>query len=143
IGILANVKKIQKEVTDESDKEISDSVKQLGTVTLILGCVFLALGVLSAFFLMRSITVPVNFLKNIVIKLGLGELVEEKGRKFSNDEIGEMAVAMDNLVTGLKATTEFAENIGNGNYNSAFKPLSEQDVLGNALLDMRTNLSKV
>ena len=37
----------------------------------------------------------VNFLKNIVVKLGRGELVEEKQGNFSNDEIGEMSVAMD------------------------------------------------
>jgi PAS domain S-box-containing protein len=70
-------------------------------------------------------------------------LVEEKGTNFGNDEIGEMADAMDNLVNGLKATTLFAENIGKGNYASDFKPLSEHDVLGNALLDMRVNLAKV
>ena len=54
-----------------------------------------------------------------------------------------MAVAMDNLVAGLKGTSLFAENIGNGNYKTEFKPLSEHDVLGNALINMRDNLSKV
>jgi PAS domain S-box-containing protein len=54
-----------------------------------------------------------------------------------------MSVAMDNLVNGLKATTLFAENIGNGSYQTDFKPLSEHDVLGNALINMRNNLSKV
>src|SRR6187431_3205737 len=54
-----------------------------------------------------------------------------------------MAVAMDNLVAGLKGTSLFAENIGNGNYKTEFNPLSEHDVLGNALINMRDNLSKV
>jgi hypothetical protein len=54
-----------------------------------------------------------------------------------------MAIAMDNLVAGLKATSLFAENIGNGKYNTQFSPLSEHDVLGNALINMRDNLSKV
>jgi PAS domain S-box-containing protein len=54
-----------------------------------------------------------------------------------------MAVAMDKLVNGLKATTSFAENIGNGNYQTDFKPLSEHDVLGNALINMRNNLAEV
>lgn len=144
IKLLDKIKTKQQEITQESDNEIFSSVGQLGNVTLILGAIFLTLGMLSAFLIMRSITVPVNFLKNIVVKLGRGELVsEEKKKKFSNDEIGEMAVAMDKLVSGLKATTQFAENIGNGNYNSEFKPLSEHDVLGNALLDMRHNLAKV
>ena len=143
IEILNRIAVTQNSVTAESDAALIRSVRRLGNVTWILAGVFIGLGMLSAFLLMRSITVPVNFLKNIVVKLGRGELVEEKRKNFSNDEIGEMAVAMDNLVSGLKETTSFAENIGKGNYKSGFKPLSEHDVLGNALLNMRDNLSKV
>jgi len=133
----------QDEVTARSDEEIIDSIDNLRDFTLILGFILIVVGVVSALFLRRSITKPVNFLKNVVVKLGRGELVEEKQAKFSNDEIGEMAVAMDNLVNGLKSTSLFAENIGSGNYNTVFKPLSEHDVLGNALINMRDNLSKV
>jgi PAS domain S-box-containing protein len=133
----------QDQVTAKSDQDVFDSIKSLRYYTLILGSGIIIIGLLSAIFLMRTITRPVNFLKNVVVKLGRGELVEEKQAKASNDEIGEMAYAMDNLVTGLKSTSLFAENIGNGNYNTEFKPLSEHDVLGNALINMRNNLSKV
>jgi PAS domain S-box-containing protein len=133
----------QKETTQQSDIEITESIEDLFRFTLILGGVIIVLGLGCAVWLMRSITRPVNFLKTIILKLGRGELVEERGRHFSNDEIGEMALATDNLVTGLKATTQFAESIGNGNYNTDFKPLSEHDVLGNALIEMRNNLAKV
>lgn len=143
IEILSRIATTQNGVTAESDAALIRSVRSLGNVTWILAGIFIGLGMLSAFLLMRSITVPVNFLKNIVVKLGRGELVEEKRKNFSNDEIGEMAVAMDNLVNGLKQTTMFAENIGKGNYKSEFRPLSEHDVLGNALLNMRDNLAKV
>jgi PAS domain S-box-containing protein len=133
----------QNELTTQSDVEVIDSINSLKTQTLILGGVFLAIAIISAIYLVISITKPVNFLKSIVVKLGNGELVEDKQTKFNNDEIGDMSVAMDNLVSGLKATTLFAENIGNGNYQTDFKPLSEHDVLGNALINMRNNLSKV
>ncbi len=133
----------QNELTAASDAEVIDSINSLKILTLILGGVFLLVSVISALYLVISITKPVNFLKNIVIKLGRGELDEERRTRFNNDEIGDMALAMDNLVTGLKATTTFAENIGNGKYNTEFKPLSEHDVLGNALINMRNNLAKV
>jgi len=126
-----------------SDEELISSSKRLRNITLILAGITILLGLMSAYLLMRAITRPVNFLKDVVIKLGNGELVEDKQTKFSNDEIGEMATAMDNLVSGLKATTHFAESIGKGNYSSDFKPLSEHDVLGNALINMRNNLSRV
>ncbi len=143
IESLDRISKEQNKVTDQSDNEVTDSITSLKNFTVILGALIVLIALGSAIFLMRSITQPVNFLKNVVVKLGKGELVEEKQAKFSNDEIGEMAYAMDNLVSGLRATTTFAENIGSGNYQSNFKPLSEHDVLGNALINMRDNLSKV
>jgi PAS domain S-box-containing protein len=133
----------QNELTSKSDADVISAITRLKTLTLILGGVFLAIAVISAFYLVISITKPVNFIKNIVVKLGKGELVEDKQRRFNDDEIGDMAMAMDNLVSGLKATTSFAENIGKGSYQSDFKPLSQHDVLGNALINMRNNLAKV
>jgi len=143
IGLLNSLAQQQTIISDESDKEVITSVSNLTNVTLLLAGITVVIGLVSAFFLMRNITVPINFLKNVVVKLGRGELVEDKQSKVSNDEIGEMSMAMDNLVTGLRATTTFAENIGGGNYQSDFKPLSEHDVLGNALINMRDNLAKV
>lgn len=140
---LNKIAEIQSTVTAESDTELIDSTNQLRNITLILGLITVSLGLLSAYMMVRSITGPINYIKDVVVKLGRGELVDDKKTKFSNDEIGEMAVATDNLVSGLKATTSFAENIGSGKYDSEFQPLSEHDVLGNALLNMRGNLSRV
>lgn len=143
ISRLNVVARNQNAVTEKSDQAVIDAINRLKTLTLILGGIFLAIAIISGIYLVLSITKPVAFLKNIVVKLGRGELVEEKQAKFNNDEIGDMALAMDNLVNGLKGTTLFAESIGNGNYNTDFKPLSSHDVLGNALINMRNNLSKV
>ncbi len=140
---LNKIAEIQSTITAESDLELIDSTKQLRNITLILGLITVSLGLLSAYMMVRSITGPINYIKDVVVKLGRGELVEDKKKKFSNDEIGEMAVATDNLVSGLKATTSFAENIGSGKYDSDYQPLSEHDVLGNALLNMRKNLARV
>lgn len=144
--LLARLDKIklkQDQATAQSEEQIKDSIASLSYYTFILGGSIIVIGLFSAFALVRSITRPVNFLKNVIIRLGRGELVEERGTTFGNDEIGEMALATDNLVNGLKATSRFAENIGNGNYNTDFQPLSSQDVLGNALINMRNNLAKV
>jgi len=143
IARLNRIAAKQNQVTLKSDVDVIDSIRSLRNYTLILGAGIIIIGLMSAIFLMRAITKPVNFLKNVVVKLGRGELVEDKQAKVSSDEIGEMAMAMDNLVAGLKGTSLFAENIGNGKYNTEFKPLSEHDVLGNALINMRDNLSKV
>ncbi|MFZ5972721.1 MAG: PAS domain S-box protein [Bacteroidota bacterium] len=140
---LNEIVAIQNKITEESDQEIIQSTSELYYYTLILGGVIVVLGFVIAYYIVRSITNPILYIKDVVVKLGKGELVEDQNKKFSNDEIGEMALATDNLVAGLKATTQFAENIGNGKYDSEFQPLSEHDVLGNALLNMRENLARV
>ena len=143
ILILQRIKEKQEILTAESAADLSSSTRNLRTITIVLGLAIIIIGLLSATILVRNITGPINYIKDVVIKLGRGELVEDKKKAFSNDEIGEMAVATDNLVNGLKATTVFAENIGSGKYDSEFTPLSDHDVLGNALLNMRANLAKV
>ena len=143
ISILQNVADQQSEVTAASDESMNRATAQLRNITVILGSIIVLIGFLSAFIMTRTITRPINFLKELVLKLGRGQLPDAKSRKFNRDEIGEMAEAVDTLIDGLKSTTRFAENIGNGTYDSEFSPLSDQDVLGNALIDMRDNLSRV
>ncbi|MEM7548099.1 MAG: GAF domain-containing protein [Bacteroidota bacterium] len=126
-----------------SDNLIQESSSRLSSITITLVAVITVISILIALYMSRSITNPINYIKEIILKLSSGELPEEKDRKFGNDEIGEMAVAVDKLVNGLKSTSYFAEDIGKGNYEASFEPLSENDVLGNALLDMRDNLKKV
>lgn len=143
ISDLNKVAQMQQEVTKESDRALIEATDKLRTMTLLLGAVIILIGLLFAYFMARSITNPINYIKQVIVKLGNGELVEDDVKKFNNDEIGEMASATDNLIRGLRSTTVFAENIGNGKYGSEYKPLSDHDVLGNALLEMRGNLARV
>ncbi len=140
---LSAIKKRQEDLAEKTSTALVVSTGNLRTITIVLGLAIIVIGFLSASLLVRTITRPINYIKDVVVKLGRGELVDDKQTKFSNDEIGEMAAATDSLVAGLKATTSFAENIGNGKYDSEFSPLSNHDVLGNALLNMRSNLARV
>ena len=53
-----------------------------------------------------------------------------------------MSLAMNNLVDGLKSTTEFARNVGQSKFDTEYTPLSENDELGHALLKMRDELAE-
>lgn len=140
---LAIAESIQDDITATADRVQIKAGSNMKTSTVVAGIIIVVFGLLIAYFMSRSITNPINFIKEMVVKMGAGELPEDQDKHFRNDEIGEMAKAMDNLINGLKGTTLFAENIGNGNYESEFKPLSNNDVLGNALIEMRNNLRNV
>ncbi|TAF33493.1 MAG: PAS domain S-box protein [Cytophagales bacterium] len=62
--------------------------------------------------------------------------------KTTNDEIGEMAVAVNHLVQALRTTADFARRIGEEDYTADFKPISQKDVLGNALIGMRDSIAQ-
>jgi serine phosphatase RsbU (regulator of sigma subunit) len=66
----------------------------------------------------------------------------DKATSAGNDEIGEMAIAMNNVVDGLKRTKDFAQEVGSGNFDTEYKPLSSKDSLGKALLKMRDDLAE-
>ena len=94
-----------------------------------------------AIFTTISITNPVQRLKSILLGLGKG-IFPKSQLKPSNDEIGEMSEAMNSLVAGLTETTQFAHEIGQSNFDYQYQPLSDEDVLGHALLKMKDELAE-
>jgi methyl-accepting chemotaxis protein len=102
---------------------------------------FIIIGIYATYFSVNSITKPIAGLSDLITNLSKGKFASvtlKKGR----DEIGKMAEAIENMLTGLKAKVEFAENIGKGNYGSKFEMLSNDDTMGEALMQMRDNLNK-
>ncbi len=106
-----------------------------------MGVTLLIFGIIIATFTVKSITSPVFKLRHVLIELGKGKIPSDT-MVHTQDEIGQMSVAMSNLVDGLKRTTEFANQVGKGNFETHYEPLSNDDVLGNALLVMRDGLKK-
>lgn len=64
----------------------------------------------------------------------------EKFKYYMRDEISDIAEAMHNLVSGLKAAANFANEIGKGKLDSEYKLLSSNDTLGNSLIHMQKRL---
>jgi serine phosphatase RsbU (regulator of sigma subunit)/HAMP domain-containing protein len=132
---------IQKQYDAASTKrmEMLDSFRQLQIVVVLLLVVLPLGGIFIALLTARTITKPVRNLKNILLQMARGVLPKNKIPN-RNDEVGEMSVALNNLVDGMRLTTEFAREVGSGNFDSYYKPLSDEDSLGHALLKMRTDL---
>ncbi|MEO1652478.1 MAG: GAF domain-containing protein, partial [Bacteroidota bacterium] len=87
--------------------------------------------------LQKSIQKPVGLLQ----KLSRGILHEEKIK--SNDELNEIIEAGEILRTNLKSASRFALDIGDGKFDSQFQAVSQEDILGNSLLEMRDQLKTV
>jgi len=101
--------------------------------------IIIILLIITALSIFNSLIKPINKIKDLLIQMGSGVLPEVKDKQ-RGDEIGEMSIALNQLVESLKITSEFALKIGEGEFETEYKPLSNEDVLGNSLLLMRKNL---
>lgn len=128
-------------VTKIDIDEINANARGLVGQFALWGLIILLLALMIAIIFSRFLIRPILSLKSTLQLLGKGILPNKLTRK-SNDEIGQMAVAVDNLVESLKRTAGFAHKIGEGDLEAEFQPLSENDTLGNALLTMRGSIQE-
>jgi PAS domain-containing protein/HAMP domain-containing protein len=145
-SIIEKLDKIEDYKRQEKDKAQSNLLASFNSLTAqIIGLIIIMIiiGIAIAFTLTNNIVQPINYINKVISQLAKGELPEDKKTKFRRDEIGQIASSVDNLINGLRATSRFAAAIGQGKYQESFTPLSENDVLGNALIEMRDNLAKV
>ncbi len=123
------------------EHDLDSSYNYLDLLMVLILLIIILVGLYASFHATRSITMPIINLKETIGKLGRGEVptIVIAPRE---DEIGEMALAIKAMIESIKLKTEFAAQTGNGNYTADFKFLSERDVLGLALVQMRNNLKR-
>ena len=138
---ISDLSQIRTQIADKQQIETNNRFSNLINSIIFFSIIIVLGTILIAIFTTLSITKPVQSLK--VILLGLGKGIFPKSQiEPSNDEIGEMSEAMNSLVTGLTETTQFAHEIGQSNFDYKYQPLSDEDVLGHALLKMKDELAE-
>lgn len=117
------------------------SFDSLKFFVLYMGIALVVIGLIVAFVIVRDIVAPVQRLRHVLLSLGRGVFPRTKVRT-TNDEIGDMSKALTGLVDGLRRTTDFSHSVAAGDFEAEYQPLSEEDVLGHALLKMRDELGQ-
>lgn len=139
LSSLDNLIANQKKQADQARAEMEGQLSWLKTIILITSIILVLVSLIVASLTVRSLVVPINSMKSTLLLMSKG-ILPNKPITERSDEIGEMSRALNSLVSGLKAISNFALEIGRGNYNTSFKPASKDDVLGNSLLQMRDDL---
>lgn len=103
------------------------------------GITIVAMAVALSMMFSRSLTKPLNTMRNTLDMVSKGVL-PEKTEDYSRDEFGLMGEKVDALVNMLKTNASFAQKVGEGKFDTQFAPASENDTLGLSLLNMRDNL---
>lgn len=135
------IKGVKWALISEIDKEEAlQPIYELRLIIFIVGFVITLVFFLITTFLARKISKPIVNLNGLLKKTSKGIIPEEIPEPEYMDEVGEMNIAIRQLVSALEKTSEFALEIGNGNFEKSYEPLSEDDVLGHALIQMRDKL---
>ena len=106
---------------------------------LVAGSIVLLMALVASFIFSRFLIDSLLALRDTLAMLGRGVLPERVDSS-SEDEIGQMEEATDQLVQALRRTANFAHKIGEGAYDTEFTQSSDDDTLGNALLNMRDSI---
>ncbi len=140
--ILLNLNELQKHMEEQSVEakiNMADSFSNVQRIIIIAVLILSLFVVIVGVITTRSLIKPIQKLKGFLITMTKGNLPKEK-LVTNNDEIGDMGDALNEYIANIQKTSEFAASIGLGKYDAEYKAISEDDILGNALLEMRKNL---
>ncbi len=112
-------------------------------VSLIVGIIGLIILGVVIYYVTRGITNPIERLTQVLKQMAQGKI--DKRMKLSvnsGDEIEEMALALNTSIDGLARKNEFAGHLSKGELDYEYTLLSNEDHLGQSLLEMRDSLKK-
>jgi len=91
----------------------------------------------------KTISGTIVAINNKLADLSLGIIDDQKMKSNSiKSEMTDLTEAIGVLSDGLKASVNFAGEIGKGNYDAQYKLLSNEDTLGASLITMQNSLVK-
>jgi len=120
-------------------ESVAQAVKSILAVALLLGATLaIGLGIVIA----RGISRPVQAGVALAQAIASGDFSQRINLR-RNDELGQLALALDDMSDRLEVSAGVASEIAKGNLQVEVTPASEHDQLGNALLGMVTKLQEV
>lgn len=122
-------------------KMITARADAIFTTTLIIGVAGILFFAGIVLLIAGSITRPLDNITALLRKLNKADLKELSNlQTVYHDEIGDIAHSAYTLIEWLNRTGAFAREIKEGHYDASYELISQDDVLGRSLIDLRDRL---
>ena len=141
LNLIDKLRKEQESIVEIARADMVKTFDSFKTRIFIMGLILVIGAIVIGVFTINSLAIPINRTKNILLSMSKGILPKDKLPEGS-DEVGQMSKALNLLIKGLTNIFGFSMEIGKGNFNSHFTPLSDEDILGHSLVEMRNELKK-
>ncbi len=129
-------------IAEMQEEEAFESIERLKWNVALATLVIFIIGVIVSNAYSTSFTRPIYKLQEAIAKLSKGDL-SASIPVTSADEIGKTIDSMNTLISRTKDTSDFARDIGKGDFETKFETYGNKDVLGNSLVKMRDRLKEV
>ncbi len=136
---LENIIQIQTAFAMNKQDQMLFSFDSLTVAVLSIALLIICSILFAALVISRSIIVPILNIRELIMQMSIGQLPDLR-MKIPDNVVGEMLLALKALISSFNRTSNFADEIGKGNLDHPFTPLSSNDVQGHALLNMRNRL---
>ena len=130
------------EIVASNNKHIAAEINKSSWALVILFAMILLTGAIILTYHINKITRNINLIKANALTLAQGGFPKEQ-KVNDRDELGQAHEALNVLTSGLKDKTQFAEAIGEGQFDAKLELLGTDDILGKSLIHMSQNLSTV
>ncbi len=138
------INSIKSELAEEEKEVVANLEDAESNITTLIAVEFLIACIISlliALYIIRSVLLRIKFLKVQIREISHGNLPEQL--EHSTDEMNSIIKALNELILNLKGITNFAEEVGKGQFDSEIAVFDNKGQLGESLAEMRTKLQNV
>ena len=122
----------------ETNNTLASTRNAIILTTLITLVIFIGI----TLFMANKISNPIIKISDIAAKIALGDTNQEIDIQ-SNDEIGQLANSFHELIEAQKKKAYVADEISKGNFSVDIEILSENDILGKAMMAVKKSIQKL
>ncbi len=138
-NLLLNIENHVSVIIDEQIDQVKSESQALKYI--IFGLIFYVLIFIFSGLILTRIKRTVASFSNILNDIAKGALPDKFIK--TEKEFKPLIDSSKEIVAYLNTASQFAKHIGDGDFDFEFKPKSENDALGNSLIDMRNRLQQV
>lgn len=129
-------------ITESIDRTEHTALNSVKTMSGVLILIFAALAAGVAVFISRMITVPLIKAGSVADSVAEGDLSKSL-ESTAQDEVGNLARAIDRMSAGLREKAEVASSIANGDLTMDVELAGDNDMFGASLQKMTGNLNEI
>ncbi len=123
-------------------EEVMEPVNRMRERLLIISLVIVLILIFVTFELSDQLTKPLRTMHRLLSQMATGRIDIEIPESRHAQEVNSMFKALEKLKGSIQEAVHFADELGSLNLNKDYNLLSEDDVLGEALIQMRDRLKR-